>query len=91
MSGKRNSSRFPINSRNYRGSGTRPIIFMASDIRNGQSCTQKSILYTSLSCLDPPYRNLSPLLMGGSAQMGGSDRNREKSFDRAYDMIRIIF
>ena len=32
-----------VNSRNYRGSGTRPILFMASDIRNGQSCTQKSI------------------------------------------------
>ena len=69
---------------------------MTSDMTNdwnGQSRTQKSILYTSSSYLDLPYRNLSPLLIGESAQMGGSDQNKTKieSFDRAYDMLQTIF
>ena len=80
MPAKLNSSRSTINSRNNRGSGTRPIIFMTSDMTNdwnGQSRTQKSILYTFPSYLDLPYRNPSPLLIEESAQMGGSDQNRE--------------
>ena len=67
---------------------------MTSDITNdwnGQYCTLKSILYTSPLYLDLPYRNLSPLFIGGSAQMGGSDQEKNESFDRAYDMLHTIF
>ena len=69
---------------------------MTSDMTNDwneQSCTLKSILYTSYSYLDLPFINLSPLLIGESAQMGGSDQNKTKieSFDRAYDMLHTIF
>ena len=66
---------------------------MASDITNdwnGQYCTLKSILYTSPLYLDLPYRNLSPLLIGESAQMGGRDQEKNESFDRAYDMLHTI-
>ena len=66
---------------------------MASDITNdwnGQYCTLKSILYTSPLYLDLPYRNLSPLFIGESAQMGGSDQEKNESFDRAYDMLHTI-
>ena len=66
---------------------------MTSDITNDwneQYCTLKSILYTSPLYLDLPYRNLSPLFIGESAQMGGSDQEKNESFDRAYDMLLTI-
>ena len=66
---------------------------MTSDITNDwneQYCTLKSILYTSPLYLDLPYRNLSPLFIGESAQMGGSDQEKNESFDRAYDKLHTI-
>ena len=80
----------PISLKNYRGSGTRPIIFMTSDITNdwnGQSCTLKSILYTSprikisLMEISPPFLYERALRWEGAIK---------RKMNRAYDMVHII-